>query len=35
MTWEQFSALDDGAKIDEWHIETSKHARSRTCFSRA
>ena len=25
MTWEQFSALDDGAKIDEWHIETSKH----------
>ena len=25
MTWQQFSALDDGAKIDEWHIETSKH----------
>ena len=37
MTWEQFSALDDGAKIDEWHMKPplKNRGRSRTDFSRA
>lgn len=25
MTWEHFSALDDGKRIDIWSIETSSH----------
>jgi hypothetical protein len=25
MTWEHFSALDDGKRIDTWSIETSSH----------